>query len=250
MKVRGRTLCQTITGEPYQPVRIYYRVLKRGAMQGRLKRLKCIAAEGGDRRWNWSYIAEAREIAYEYPYSDIPKDYRPVPLGYFEWRSVEELHLNVFSFRGAVKALEFFDRKFNRHLAIPEKIRIVNRCFDESESVAPDRPHPSFDEFFERDDVAIPHPEELEERLLQAKAEYEDPEERSEAFDKILQEDSQLLSPEVEELLLHADEREWVAMLNVTLLAKHIEAMEHWKGNKRFNKQDAIDELLDMVGEF
>ncbi|MEM9568245.1 MAG: hypothetical protein AAF974_08045, partial [Cyanobacteria bacterium P01_E01_bin.34] len=78
MKARGRTLCETITGEPYQPVRIYYRVLKKGAMLGRLKRLKCISPEQNNHRWNWFYVAEAREIAYDIPYSEIPKHYRPV----------------------------------------------------------------------------------------------------------------------------------------------------------------------------
>ena len=250
MKVRGRTLCETMTGEAYQPVRIYYRVLKRGAMLGRLKRLKCISPEQNNQRWNWFYVAEAREIAYDIPYSEIPKHYRPVRLGYFEWRSSEELHLNVFSLQGAIKALDFFDRKFNRHLALPEKIRVVNLCFDETESLTPNQPHPSFDEFFERDDVYIPQPEKFKERVAQISAEHEDPEQRSEALDQFMREDSQQTSPEVEEMGIQIEDKEWASMLSVGLMMKQIEAIEHWKGNKSFTQQDAIEELLSMTDDY
>ncbi len=247
MKVQGRTLCETVIGEPYQPVRIYYRVLKKGALLGRFKRLKCIQPEGKGNRWNWLYLGEAREIAYDTPYTEIPKEYRPVQLGYFEWRSSEELHLNVYSLQGVVKALEFFNRKINRHLMSPEKLRMVNQCFDESDTLSTNRPHPSFDEFFDSDDVFIPAPKQFKERIAQIEAEYEDPKDRSEALDKFMREDNQKVSPLVEEIPFHLEDENWTTMLSLSLMLKQIEAIEHWKGNKSFTQQEAIEQLLEMT---
>ena len=247
MKVKGRTLCETVIGEPYQPVRVYYRVLKKGALLGRFKRLKCIQPEGKGNRWNWLYLGEAREIAYDIPYTEIPKEYRPVQLGYFEWRSPEELHLNVYSLQGVVKALEFFDRKINRHLMIPEKLRVVNQCFDESDTLSTNRPHPSFDEFFDGDDVFIPDSNQLKERIAQIEAEYEDPKDRSDALDEFIREDYQKVSPTVEEIRFHLEDDGWTMVLSLSLMLKQIEAIEHWKGNKHYTQHEALKEVLDMT---
>ncbi len=38
-------------------------------------------------------------------------------------------------------------------------------------------------------------------------------------------------------------------MFSIALMMKHVEAFEHWKGNKSFTQHDAIKELLSMTEE-
>ena len=249
MEADGRILCETATGEPYQPVRIYFRVLKKGATLGRLKRLKCVRQDAKRDRWDWLYLDEARALHFRHEYSDIPKDLRPVQLGYFKWRSPQELHLNVFSFTATVKALDFFTSKINTNLAVPERIRIVNQCFDLSEELAPNKTHPSFDRFFDNDDdVDVPDSKTMAAKLKEIEAMYISEDERQQALHDFMERDTNRPSSFAEEMLCFPNEdKEWLSMLNVALLVRHLEAMEHWKGNKSFTQRDAIDMMMDIT---
>ena len=233
------------TGEFYQPVRIYYQVLKPKTVQAALNKLKCIEREGD--RWNWLFEAEAKKLRFNRSYGSLSPDDKPLILGYFTWRSESELLLDLRSQNRALQALDFFDKRINRYAATPTRMRIVNRIFSVDEM--PNRAiHPSLDPFFDRDDVpCLAH--ETERRLAEINAQYaDDPDAKEAATHDFFDEQFNQKHPEIEELLIHADKLDRLS-LPMVLQMRQVEAFEHWRGNFTFRASDLVQQWVASLGD-
>jgi hypothetical protein len=234
----------TITDESYQPARIYYQVGQKNAVLGRFKRLRCIDYDREGDRWAWLYTEEAKNIKFNASYRDIPKQYRPLVLGYFTWKGDTELQLDVRSFERVIAAIGFFDQKINRRLARVTKIKVVNKLFPAT--LTPEEISRHHTVFFEERE-AVNSKDDMD-RLEEIAAQYENIEDRQEAIFAYFEKLKSKTLPEVEELETHFYEAgiESVAML---MRMRTIEAREHWKGNKNFSQFDIIETLLENFDE-
>ena len=57
-----KTLITTHTGEPSQPVRIYYQVVKPKTVLGVFKKLRSVYFEQPLKLWRWTYEHEAKKL--------------------------------------------------------------------------------------------------------------------------------------------------------------------------------------------
>lgn len=233
-------LC-TITGEFYQPARIYYQVNQKNAVMGRFKRLRCMEFDPTDNRWMWLYKEEAKDIKFTTSYRDIPKEARPIILGSFTWHGDQELRLDVHSFERVIESIQFFDQKINRKLATVTKLKVVNKLFPATTTADELSTHHHL--FFEQRQAMGPKTtiKELEEIASQYEGKEE--EERHTAFLSYLEEQMKKTLPEVEELATHFYE-DGLQSLLMPLKMKQLEAMEHWKGNKNFSQFDIIKKFI------
>jgi hypothetical protein len=159
-----KTLITTYTGEPSQPVRIYYQVVKPKTVLGVFKKLRCVYFEQALKRWRWLYDHEAKKLRFETSYAKIPKEAKPIVIGDFFWRGETELLLEVRSFDRAIKALKFFEKRINPRAAIATKMRVVNRLFAADEPDVAQLLEAPYDRFFDGDEVDISNPlQELQE---------------------------------------------------------------------------------------
>lgn len=237
-----QVLLNTITGELYQPARLYYQVFKKNAVVGRFNKLHCIQFEESRKRWLWLYTHEAKGLKFEMPYQKIPKEYRPIVLGSFEFRGEREIYLDVSSFERVVHAVLFFDRKINRALAKVSKLKIVNKLFSGTEARGEMQDHHTL--FFEQHEAVNPKDEMAE---LQAFArQYEDIEKRREAVMEQMERMMKQPLPEVEELDINYYE-EGIKQLETSLQVRQLEAVEHWKGNKKFSQFDILQKMLNKL---
>lgn len=235
-----------MTGEPYQPVRLYYRIEKKNALLGRLKRLKCIGNEVGSKRWLWLYEAEAKGIKFTESYREIPKENRPIVLGYLIVKSERELWVDVRSCQRAIEAILFFDQKINRRLARVEKMRIVNRLFGEEEVREGIGEHHR--QFFEERKVVSGKEKRAEiEKIIEENKE-EEKEERVEALLSVMEKQMGEKLPLVEEIETYYYE-EGIARLKFLLGMRELEAKENWIGNEKFSQLDIIQEMMSGVDE-
>jgi hypothetical protein len=167
-----------------------------------------------------------------------------VKLGYFHWRGADRLLLDVFSMQRVTTAIQFFDAKINRRLACVSRLRVVNQCFDARTGVSEIEMHPSFDVFFDRDDVYIPDPEAYVAEMETIAARYENPDERVKAITDYVERQSSLPVPTIEEVPIFPQEPAFADRLAAQLVAQMIVAVEHLRGNTRYTRQDAIQALL------
>lgn len=238
-------LLTTMTGESYQPARIYYQVGQKNAVLGRFKRLRCIDYDQNQNRWVWLYTEEAKNINFDQSYRDIPKQYRPIVLGYFTWNGDQELRLDVRSFERVIEAITFFDRKINRRLAKVTTIKIVNKLFPAT--IATEEMSNHHTVFFEQRQAVNPKDE--MEKLEEITSQYEAGEESQKAAFSYLEKQMKKTLPEVEELETHFYE-DGIESVAMSLRMRHIEAMEHWKGNKNFSQFDIMTTLLENFEEY
>ncbi|KPK75130.1 MAG: hypothetical protein AMJ79_12470 [Phycisphaerae bacterium SM23_30] len=80
----------TLTGEPVQPIRLYYQLVDKKRFVGCLKKLRCTDFDPAKNRWVWLYEHEAKSLKFENSYSAIPKRMHPVVIGSFFLKESEE----------------------------------------------------------------------------------------------------------------------------------------------------------------
>jgi hypothetical protein len=124
-----QALLATITGEAFQPVRLYYRVVDREAVLRAFRKLRCVDYDATQKRWVWLYQHEASSLRFKRSYADLPKQLRPIVLGSFFLRGADTLILDVRSPERALAALRFFDKHLPRKAAQVTEAEIVNKLF-------------------------------------------------------------------------------------------------------------------------
>ena len=59
-----RVLLATMTREPFQPVRLYYRIPGRSFVISKLRHLECMVEEPTERCWQWLFHGEAASLKF------------------------------------------------------------------------------------------------------------------------------------------------------------------------------------------
>ncbi len=248
MPDEDKILLTTLTGEPYQLARVYYQVFNKKTVIGAFNKLRCMKFEPPGNRWVWLYEAEAKKLRFDNSHHKIPKDMRPVVIGYFVFRGDREMLLELRSFERLTKAIDFFDKRINRRAAKVRKLRVVNKIFSAPEDPREVERRPTPDAFFDREDVYIPNPQEFEEQLKSISAENEDEESKQEALFAYLEAKANQPLPEVEELRPNFYE-DGIFSLEFSLRMRQREAFEHWQGNKNFSQGDLIREIVGSTAD-
>jgi hypothetical protein len=246
-KPQEKTLLTTLTGEPYQPARIYYEVFNQKTVIGAFKKLRCMQWEPRMNAWRWLYDGEAKKLRFDRSWNKIPKEHRPIVIGDFFFRSNTEMLLDVRSFKRVTRAITFFDKHINRRAARVSKLRVVNRFFDGKKDPDLEHIHPPFDYFFDRPDIKKPDPAALLRNAERAVADIEDSEAQLKTLGKFLEQQEVQSQSEVEELpeVFYED---GIEHLEFMLLVRSAQALEHWRGNTSFTQYDFIEQLMQRIG--
>src|SRR5262245_40877270 len=96
-----RTLLVTMTGEPFQPVRLYYSVPNKVAATRIFIALRCMAKEASG-AWLWHYDEEACAIKFVRPRHELPEEVHPIILGRFHFPAKDRMVLVVRSGERAI----------------------------------------------------------------------------------------------------------------------------------------------------
>jgi len=132
-----------MTGDIFQPIRLYYRIHDKNALNRIFSNLSCMSSDPRNERWVWLYDGEAKALKFKKSYSAIPKERRPIVLGSFYSSGDNEMHLDVGSIERASKAIVFFDKRLKRTVAEVTYFAIYNKLLPQSE-----HPGSNFDTLF------------------------------------------------------------------------------------------------------
>jgi hypothetical protein len=117
------------TGEPVQPVRLYYSIPSRGFVTARLAQLRCMGEERAHRAWVWLYQEEASALKFfEKGIDEIPAELQPIVLGRIRFPASDRMTLQFNSTQRALIAVQFFAPYFGPKVAL-KRGRLVNRFF-------------------------------------------------------------------------------------------------------------------------
>ena len=129
------TLLTTVTGEAFQPVRLYYAVPNKAVVTKLFARLRCIDEDSRGRCWVWLYRDEAESLAFPRPRSELPADVHPIVIGRFRFPDKTRMTLEVRSADRAVEAAKFFAPLLGPSVVLG-RLRVVNRWFAAEEATA------------------------------------------------------------------------------------------------------------------
>lgn len=231
-----RILLATMTGEPFQPVRLYWTVPKRVTVTRVFTALGCVSEEAGSRAWLWLYQDEARAITFDKPYEALPPDVHPIHIGRFHMPSKpkkgrrptkERLVMELRSFDRAIEAAKFFAPLFGSEVVL-DRGRVINRLFEGHEAAGgPD----VLDRLLDQN-VVVKDPRDAERDLEQAMAGAHTPREKRIAFERYSDEKRKKDVPLVEDFPLWPEEETpEFRDLTMVLRLRQARAFEHWNGN-------------------
>lgn len=228
-----RVLAATHTGEPYQPVRIYYSVPNKDVVLRAFSRIRCIDYDPRRQRWEWLYAHETRRLKFDTPYERIPSQVHPLVLGYVRFPVDSVLHLDARSLTRATNALRFFNETVGRAAMRPAKMRLINRLFEATERPGPADPD-SHDLLF-AEGKAGPTLSDLLEAKIHMATDHLPIEERWPVASRIIEGEGKKPFPEVEEFAFDQENPQWLKSLEVSLMMRGMAAMAAWLGRPPFD---------------
>jgi hypothetical protein len=126
--VTERPLLATMTKEPFQPVRLYYRIPARPSVIKKLRGLECMAETPAERCWQWLFHAEAASLRFAGGYDDVPTERRPIIIGRIRFPKSGGMTLQTNSIQRAIEGARFFASRLGSDV-VAIRCRVVNRCF-------------------------------------------------------------------------------------------------------------------------
>ena len=140
-----KQLVKTMTGEIFQPIRLYYEYINQSGVQAVFNRLDCMDYDETTDRWVWLYQDETKSLKFAKPYKAIPIEKRPIVLGSIFSRVDHEMYIDVGSIDRAIKAITFFNRHLTRPVAELKYIAIYNKLPESMD----EHPGSCFDKLFQ-----------------------------------------------------------------------------------------------------
>jgi len=221
-------LLVTLTKEPFQPVRLYYRIPSRPAVLTKLRGLECTVEDPIERCWQWLYHGETKSLRFATAgYDDVPQERQPIILGRIRFPKNGGMTLQTNSIERAVQAAKFFAPHLGS-LVVAARCRVVNRCFAADEGA----PHELMKTLDRNVTVIDPRDAEAEmEEDFKGIHSLEDAERAAaKRMEKKLKEGKDV--PLVEDFpLAPEEETPDFQHLAMTLNLRFVRAFEHWRGN-------------------
>jgi len=222
-----RCLLATMTGEPFQPVRLYYSIPHPLFVVKKLRVMKCMLEVPPERCWQWLFQGEAAALRFPGGYDAVPKEKRPIVLGRIRFPKNGGMTLQTNSILRAIEGARFFGPHLGPEV-IAMRCRVVNRCFAADEG--------KLDELIKAldRDVTVIDPRYVEEAL---RLEFAGVRRRREPKQAIAEYVERRLKskedvPLVEDFpLVPEEETPEFRELGVSLHLRGVRALEHWQGN-------------------
>ncbi|KFF41784.1 MAG: hypothetical protein ucyna2_00413 [Candidatus Atelocyanobacterium thalassa isolate SIO64986] len=244
---RKFNLITNVTGEPYQPTRLYYNISNKESVLNIFRKLQCTEFDPSSDRWYWFYSEEAKKIRFEKSYNKISKESGNISLGYFIFLDNQTMILEARSFQRVLAAINFFKTRLNWRIAEPVKLRLINKLFSCSPEEKPEPPS-SFAEFFDQDNknIVTHNPEDLAKEIELISSQHKTETEKDEAIASYMANKSKRPLSEIEEITVSVHDH-GLSILEMALKMRQIEAWEHWQGNEHFTQHDLIQKILENI---
>ncbi len=235
------SLLATVTGEYFQPARLYYDLFDKTELQRIFSRLRCLNYDGVQDRWVWLYHSEAKKLGFQRSYSEIPKQLHPLVIGSWFLKKSGEIYLNVNSNDRAIKAILFFDKHIPRSVAEVTDIAVVNKLFRNS----PDGP-PRHEDFFEGDHMVIIDPDKHMEELAELTSSGANPGDKLRIALSHAEDSAKKPFPAVERFPTHFYE-DGLTGLEGSLKCRETIAQKHFMGDTDYSFDDLLQEIIPKM---
>jgi hypothetical protein len=120
-----RFLLATVTGEPFQPIRLYWSIPAKAVVTHAFSALRCMDEDEEAGCWVWLYEHEAGGLTFLKPRGDLPPGVHPIVIGRFRMPTKHRLVLELRSFERGAEAARFFAPRFGPSVVL-QRIRVTS----------------------------------------------------------------------------------------------------------------------------
>jgi hypothetical protein len=235
----NQPLMATMTGEPFQPVRLHYRILNHSGLLRAFEKLRCLDYDSTRKRWVWLYGHEAKKLRFQKSYAEFPKELHPIVIGSFFLRTKETLLLDLRSCERALLAIPFFESHLPRKLVEVTDAEVVNRLFPATKTTLRLAP----DDLFDHMPSTRIDSEAMAQRLSEMTSHVQDPQEKIRIALEDLESQANEPLPEIERFPVHYAE-DGIEGFKMALQLRQLVAMQHWQGNLAYTMRSAIRSIV------
>lgn len=241
---KDKSLLTTVTGEPLQPIRLYFSVTNKAAVITTLRALRCIDDDQRGRRLAWLYQHETAALTFgARGHADLPAEVHPVVIGELHFPEPDRMVLAIRSAERAIEGAKFFKDILGSNVSLV-RARVVNRWFEATEGLTGPEP---LDKHLDANVTRV-DPKDAEEAFERAMAGTRTPEEKQRALAAHAAERRRRDVPLVEDFPLHPEEETPdLRDLRMTLQLRTMRAYEHWRGNTHLTLADVIYGLVEQA---
>ena len=249
-------LITTTTGEPFMPVRLYYKIHNKTLLVKAIKKLKCASfAEFDKNYFIISYHKEAKKLDLGVFYQDVPEELYPITLANCYIKNNSTLCIDLKSMPRAVEIIDFLSkhiRPFNiiEIKSVAHKNHVTS---GKNKEELHDKFYPDYDELF--DHLVDDRSEYLTQYMEEAKKKEEDFANIDESSkEKIisnmfanLHDQEKNNYPAAERINIQykrSEHEELLYMLTYRFAVKQCVALKRHEGNKDFTSFDALEDLF------
>ncbi len=216
-----------MTGDAFQPVRLYYAIPDRASVTRKLGKLGCMTESPRDDCWEWLFKDEAASLRFSGGFDDVPAEKRPIVIGRLRFPAGGRMTFETNAIPRAIEGARFFGPRLGSGV-VAMRCRLVNRWFSADEG-----PPGALMKTLDRG-VTVADPREAEAKLKRefAGVRTKEDAERAAADFMKRQTESGDDVPDVEDFPLYPEEEtpDFLDLANCLHL-RFIRAAEHWRGN-------------------
>jgi len=235
---------RTDTNEIYQPIRLYYSLFNKYAVNIIFSRLNCMEFDKENDRWTWYLMKEAKRVKAVIPYKKTIFNKKIIKLGNFYCKNDDEMYCDFFSFERAMHAILFLDKYIYNKFAMVSHAAVVNKVFNEDENYD----YENFDIFFEHSNIKE---DSLEDMVSDIKklSQIENPQKGIKLLLSYYENKMKQPFPEYEKLKLNFYDTGIEPIRSALSLRQH-ESIQHWKGDKNYSSYEIYEKILRKLESY
>jgi len=218
---------RTSTGEPFQPVRLYYDIPSKSYAAKRLKQLRCVVKDGAC--WVWLYQDEATSLTFDRSYATLSRELHPILIGRIRVPRPTSMVVELRSAPRAIEGARFFQAALGPDVVL-RRLRVINRFFDVSELSAG---LARLDKILDQD-VTVIDPRVTEQEMQAALASSRTQDDKIDAYVRYMESKRADDIPLVEDFPLPGEEEiSDFRDLGLPLRMRMLRALDHFQGGRR-----------------
>ena len=235
-------LVKTLTGEFFQPMRLYYTIYDADQLKTHLSQLNCTDYDDELDDWTVRYEAEAASIRLTIPPHKVPSEVQPLIIAtlYIE-KGV--MLVDVRSIERAARMIEFLDKHIPRTASEITAAAIYNKLVTTPAQDLQAVKDIDYDDIFNEQRTKVIDTEKFIVEINLIASQYADKEEAREAAFRATRENAKKQLPEVEKFPTHYYE-EGISHFEIACRFRQMIALQHYLGKADYSLYDLTQELV------
>ena len=243
-RYNNKIIVKTLTNKFFQPIRLYYIVHNKVALENTFRKLSCFNFDEKLLDWVLEYSNEAESIGLNVTPNQVPKNAQPLVIATLYLDDKHTMLIDVRSVERAVALIKFINSHIPKNVSEITHAAIYNKLITVSnDSYNKEINDVDYDEIFNSKNIFVRDPDQAITESTAIAEKYDNNDDKINALLKHSEENSKKSLPTTEKFPVHFYE-EGIEHFATSCQMRQMIAMKHCAGEKNYSFYDLTQELL------